>query len=178
MAAIAERATAVIRKIDKGEIVASERVRRLIRMVAAVARHDEATERVAVALVLDRHDLLAKDATPYCKQSGVLIGHGSTRRKRLSKWYAGSPNKEGRTTVLRFMKMTRAPRRSAAPIPTAISRRKFASRGGAVQVHELALRVDRRLPSGQDGGSTLFDPNYNMAEFVNLSKLNVDGALA
>jgi hypothetical protein len=79
------------------------------------------------------------------------------------------------------MKMTRAPRCSAAPIPTAISRRKFASRGGAVQVHELALRVDRRLPAlsyGQDGGSTLFHPNYNMAEFVNLSKLNVDGALA
>lgn len=67
MAAIAERATAVIRKIDKGEIVASERVRRLIRMVAATARHDEAydvlpsTEKIAVALVLDRHDLLAKE---------------------------------------------------------------------------------------------------------------------
>jgi hypothetical protein len=36
-------------------------------MVAAVARHDEAydalssTERIAVALVLDRHDLLAKE---------------------------------------------------------------------------------------------------------------------
>jgi hypothetical protein len=67
MAAIAERAKAVIRKIDKGEIVASEPVRRLLRMVAAVARHDEpydalsSTERIAVALVLDRHDLLAKE---------------------------------------------------------------------------------------------------------------------
>jgi hypothetical protein len=124
MAAIAERATAVIRKIDKGEIVASERVRRLIRMVAAVARHDEATERVAVALVLDRHDLLAKDATPYCKQSGVLIGHGSTRRKRLSKWYAGSPNKEGRTTVLRIHENDA----SATPQRRANSYRYFSSK--------------------------------------------------
>jgi hypothetical protein len=64
MAAIAERAAAVIKKIEKGELSANDRVRRLIRIVAAVARHEEAygalssREKLAVALVLDRHDLL------------------------------------------------------------------------------------------------------------------------
>jgi|ERR1700751_673041 hypothetical protein len=67
MPEIARRATETIKKIEKGEVVASDRMRRLIRMVAAVARREEAyralstTEKIAVALVLDRHDLLADE---------------------------------------------------------------------------------------------------------------------
>jgi hypothetical protein len=64
---VARRATETIRKIEKGDVLASDRMRRLIRMVAAVARHEEAYgvlsagEKIAVALVLDRHDLLADE---------------------------------------------------------------------------------------------------------------------
>ena len=67
MPEIARRATEAIKKIEKGEMGASERTRRLIRMVAAVARHEEAYgvlstgEKIAVALVLDRHDLLVRE---------------------------------------------------------------------------------------------------------------------
>jgi hypothetical protein len=42
MPEIARRATETIKKIEKGEVVASDRMRRLIRMVAAVARREEA----------------------------------------------------------------------------------------------------------------------------------------
>jgi hypothetical protein len=73
MPELAERASAVIREIDEATALSSPLAARLLRMAAHAARDevsDETTlgmlsagERLAVALVLDRHDWLRAEST-------------------------------------------------------------------------------------------------------------------